>query len=138
MQEFLQNNGKIAGGGKRNGALVVLTAEKTLVQAGMNSDAFGGDAFDSNILRNTEHAALLVAAAADKLAIEAKLTTAEPEMAESMASVVRGLIGLAAFSDDMDEELLAVLRGTRVDTKDNSLSVSIAVDPSILVTALRD
>ena len=104
----------------------------------MRSDAFGGDAFDSNILRNTEHAALLIAAAADTLATEAKLTTAEPEMVESMASVVRGLIGLTTFSDNMDEELLAVLRGTRVDTKDNNLSISIAVDPGILVTALRD
>jgi hypothetical protein len=59
-------------------------------------------------------------------------------MAESMASVVRGLISLAAFDDDMDANTMAVLRGTRVDTKDNSLSISMAIDPNIVVKTLKN
>lgn len=138
MQELLASNGKIPGRGGQKGALLVLSAEKTLMQAGMRASALGEDTWDSNVLRNTEQAALLIAAAADKLAIEATLTTVEPEMAESMASVVRGLISLAAFDDDMDAETMAVLRGTRVNTKDNSLSISMAIDPGIVVSNLRD
>lgn len=138
MQELLANNGKVSGSRSHKGALMVLSAEKTLVQAGMRSAALGADQWDSNVLRNTEQAALLIAAAKDKLAIEAKLTTIEADMAESMASVVRGLISLASFDEDMDAETLAVLRGTRVETRDNSLSVSMAIAPAIVVSTLRD
>jgi hypothetical protein len=57
----------------------------------MNSAAFADDGdsgWDSNILRNTEQVAFMMAAAANKLALEAKLITTEPEMAESLASVI--------------------------------------------------
>ena len=140
MQAMLANNGKIAGRGSHNGALLVLTAEKTLLQAGMNSAAVGdGDSdWDSNILRNTEQVAFLMAAAADKLALEARLITAEPEMAESLASVVRGLVSLMAFSDEMDAEAVAVLQGTKVEAKGNSLSISLAIAPELVVQTLSE
>ena len=140
MQAMLASNGKIAGRGSHNGALLVLTAEKTLLQAGMNSAAVGeGDSdWESNILRNTEQVAFLMAAAADKLALEAKLVTAEPEMAESLASVVRGLVSLMAFSDEMDPEAIAVLQGTKVEAKGNSLSISLAIAPELVVQTLSD
>lgn len=143
MQDMLKRDGKIAGGGSHNGALVVLTAEKTLLQAGLNSTALGeedsGDSgWNSNILRNTEQVAFLVAAAANKLAIEAKLITTEPDMARSLASVARGLISLVAFDDDMDDETVAVLQGTKVEAKGNALSISLAIDPGLVVSTLSD
>ncbi len=141
MQALLEDNGKIAGSRSHKGALLVLTAEKALLQAGMNSAAFSDDPesdWDSNILRNTEQIAFLVAAAANKLAIEAKLITTEPEMAESLASVVRGLISLAAFDDGMDPEAIAMLQGTRVEAKGNSLNISLAIDPELAVRTLSE
>ena len=142
MQEMLKSGGKIAGSRGHKGALVVLTAEKTLLQAGMNSSALGGDdddsGWDSNILRNTEQVAFLVAAAANKLAIEAQFVTAEPEMAQSLASVARGLISLTAFSDDMEADAIAVLQGTKVEAKGNSLTISMAIDPELVVSTLND
>lgn len=143
MKDMLKNGGKIAGGGGHKGAMLVLTAEKALLQAGMNSGALGagddGDSgWDSNILKNTEQVAFLVAAAANKLAFEAELITTEPEMAESLASVVRGLISLVAFNDEMDDAAIAVLRGTKVEAKGNSLKVSVAIDPSLVVATLGD
>ncbi len=141
MKEMLKGGGKIAGSRGHKGALVVLTAEKTLLQAGMNSSALGGDddsGWDSNILRNTEQVAFLVAAAANKLAIEAQFVTAEPEMAQSLASVARGLISLTAFSDDMEADAIAVLQGTKVEAKGNSLTISLAIDPELVVATLND
>jgi hypothetical protein len=139
MKALLANKGRVPRGSNNSDALLVLTAEKTLLQAGMNSglvDDDGNADWDSNILRNTEQVAFLVAAAANKLAIEAKLITAEPEMAESLASVARGLISLASFDDSMEPETAAVLQGTRVEAKGNSLSLSLAVDPSLVVRTL--
>jgi hypothetical protein len=141
MRAMLAKNGKIAGSGSHNGALLVLTAEKAMLQAGMNSASLGDDGdsgWDSNILRNTEQVAFLMAAAANKLALEAKLITSEPEMAESLASVVRGLISLMAFSDDMDAEAIAMLQGTKVEANGNSLSISLAVDPDMIVRTISD
>ncbi len=143
MKDMLANGGKIAGGGGHNSAILVLTAEKALLQAGINSVALGesddGDSsWDSNILRNTEQVAFLVAAAANKLAFEAELITTEPEMAESLASVVRGLISLVAFNDEMDDEAINVLRGTKVEAKGNSLKISVAIDPGLVVATLGD
>ena len=117
MKSMLANGGKVSGSGSHKGALLVLSAEKTMLQAGMNSAAFADDddsGWDSNSLRNTEQVAFMMAAAANKLALEAKLITTEPEMAESLASVVRGLISLMAFNDEMDAEVVAMLQGTKL------------------------
>lgn len=141
MQALLANKGRVPRGSNNNDALLVLTAEKTLLQAGMNSGLVEDDGdtdWDSNILRNTEQIAFLVAAAANKLAIEAKLITTEPEMAESLASVARGLISLASFDDSMEPETAAVLQGTKIQAKGNSLSLSLAVDPSLVVRTLEN
>ena len=141
MRSMLAKNGKIAGSGSHNGALLILTAEKAMLQAGMNSASLGDDGdsgWDSNILRNTEQVAFMMAAAANKLALEARLITTEPEMAESLASVVRGLISLMAFNDDIDAETVAMLQGTKVEAKGNSLSISLAVDPDLVVKTISD
>ena len=141
MKSMLANGGKVAGSGSHKGALLVLSAEKTMLQAGMNSSAFADDGdsdWDSNILRNTEQVAFMMAAAANKLALEAKLITTEPEMAESLASVVRGLISLMAFNDEMDAEIVAMLQGTKVEASGNSLSISLALAPELVVQTLSD
>ena len=115
---MLATGGKVAGSGSHKGALLVLSAEKTMLQAGMNSAAFAdddGSGWDSNILRNTEQVAFMIAAAANKLALEAQLITTEPEMDESLASVVRGLISLLASRKISRpiEEAVGVIAGLR-------------------------
>jgi len=143
MKAMLANGGKIKGKRSHKGALLVLTAEKALLQAGMNSSALGDDddgdsGWDSNILRNTEQVAILIAAVANKLAIEIELITTEPEMAQSLASVARGLISLVSFDDSMGDDEIAILRSTKVEAKGNSLNLSLAIDPSVVVATLRD
>ena len=72
----------------------------------------------------------------DKLAIEAELITTDAEMAESLASVARGLISLVAFDDSMDAETMAVLQGTKIEAKGNTLNLSLAVDPALVVRTI--
>jgi len=102
----------------------------------MDVDDDGG--WDSNILLNTKKVAVLLADLGDKLGIEAKLLTEEPNMATSIASIIRGLIGLQAFNDEMDPEMAAVLQSTRVDVSGNELKVSLALEPDTVVSALED
>jgi hypothetical protein len=131
----------VAGQRDHKGALLVLTAEQTLIQAGINADSVGDDRrgkWDSNILRNTEKVALLIAAKANKLIIEAELLTRTPKIAESLASVARGLLSLAAFNDNMDAEMIAMMNDTEVVAKDKSLKLSLAVDSELVVATLGD
>jgi len=140
LQAMLVSGGKIVGSKSHNGALFILTAEKSLIQAGLDTEGFDEEegGFKSNILRNTNHAAILVADIADNIVVEAQLTTEEPEMAESLASIVRGLVAIAAFSDDMDPKFSAVLRSTKVVVKDNKLKVSVTVSPEIIKAAMDE
>jgi len=143
MKAMLKNGGKISGSRSHDRALLILTADKPLLQAGVNSVALGKDGdgdsgWGSNILRNTEQVAFLVAVAANKLAIEAQLVTTEPDMAASLASVTRGLISLTAFSDDMDANMRNLIQGTRIEAEGRNLVISLAIDPELLVSALRD
>lgn len=140
MEALLQSGGKVPGSKSHGGALFVLTAEKSLVQAGMNTDEIGDDdgGFDSNILRNTKQVALMVADVAGNIAIEAQLLANEPQLAESLASIVRGLIALQAFSGDMDPDIVNVLKGTRVDVNESLLKISIALAPDILAAMLEE
>ncbi len=139
MKALLANKGRVPRPAKSKDTVLVLTADKTLIQAGMNTanlEDDGDDDLDSKILRNTEQVAFLLAVVANKIAIEAELTTSEPEMAESLASVARGLISLVAFDDSMDAETVAVLQSTKIQAKGNSLNLSLAVDPSLVVRTI--
>lgn len=139
MKSLLASKGRIAGTRSKGKAILVLTAEKTILRAGMNSEMISGDDgddWDSNILRNTEEIAFLIAVASDKLALEAQLVATEPDMAESLASVGRGLLSLMSFDDSMDPEMAAMLRGTRIETKGANLHISLALDPSVVVENL--
>ena len=141
MRALLDRKGRIAGGGSHNGALLVLSADSTFVQAGMRTDQVvdpGDDDWDSNILRNTEQAALLVAARGGLLAVEAQLKSRDPKLAQSLHSVVNGLISLQAFNDDIDPELREMLNNTRVTVEDAVLSLSTVLDPARVVQVLSD
>ena len=138
MEALLDNKGRISGVRGEKGQLFVLTAERNLMQAGARTAEFDGNGdWDSNILRNTEQAALLIADKAGKIAVEAQLVTTEPEMAESLASIVRGLISLSAFDDDMDPDVSSFLQNTDVEVSDAKLTISVALDPEAVVAAIE-
>ena len=71
------------------------------------------------------------------LQLGAQLITTEPEMAESLASIVRGLISLQVFNDDMDPEVSYFLQNTNVNLDANKLTVSFALDPEAVVAAIE-
>ncbi len=139
MQRLLDSNGKLPQRKVDRGALIVLTAEKSLIQAGIQADQVadrGEGGWQSNILKNTEQLAVMVADAAGKIAIETRLIATQPEMAESLASIVRGLISLAMFSEDMDPEVAGFLKGTTVAVDGSALNIRLALDPESVVVAL--
>lgn len=142
MHALLENNGEVSGTGSSDGALLILSANKTLVQAGLQPDgvvdAGDDDDWESNIVRNTEQAALLMADESGQLAIEAQLVSTDPKMAEAIGGIVNGLIALQAFNSELGPELQSLIRNTRIDVTENILSINMVIDPELVVTVLDD
>ncbi len=139
MEELLANNGKLPSVKNAKNTLFVLHADRALMQAGADTAAMqgeGGGNWDSNILRNTERVGVLLADLGDMLSFEAQMVTTAPEMANSLASIVRGLVSLTAFSDDVEPEVASVLQSTTVDVMDNTLKINLKLDPDKVVAAL--
>ncbi|MEL6760906.1 MAG: hypothetical protein AAFP04_10940 [Myxococcota bacterium] len=139
MKTVLRNNGTLPKPGDPRDALMVLSATRSLVQAGGRSDAFNIDSeeWDSKLLRNTQKVALLVADLEGQLGLDARLQAKEPELAESLANVIRGLIGLSYFSED-DSAPMQLLRGTRVRVESGTLRLRLTLDPDTVVSALTE
>ena len=138
MESLIANKGRVEAATSSKGALFVLSAERNLMQAGARAGDLGDDVdWDSNILRNTEQVALLIADKAGKIAIEAQLVTTEKAMADSLASIVRGLISLQIFNDDMDPEVAEFLQNTSVGVEDNTLTIRVALDPEVVIAAIE-
>ena len=140
LTALMDSGGRITGAESTRDALFVLTADKQFVQAGMRTSEFGDDDddWDSNILRNTEQAALLVSDRGGMLSVEAKLTSADPQMTKSIGNIVSGLISLQAFNAEMDPAIAGILRNTKVDVAEKVLSISTVLDPSVVVAILKD
>ncbi len=140
MEAMLANDGKVPGKRSHSGALFILTAERSLIQAGMDTQGIDdeGEGFKSNILRNTRQVALMVADVADVIAVDLQLVATEAAAAESLASIVRGLIALQAFSDDADPRVAQLLQGTRVDVDDTRLKISLAVSSEFIAAVLDE
>ena len=138
MEALLENGGRLETNRQHPGALIVLTAEQSLIQAGMDTEGFDtdGEGFQSNILRNTKQVALMIADAADELSFEALLIATEPDTAQSLGSVIRGLIALVAFDEEMDPGMAEVIRTARVDVDDAALKLSISVSPESFTAAM--
>lgn len=139
MKTMLANKGRATNGKTASGTLLVLSADKSLIQAGLNTDDFADEiGWDSNIVRNTEQLALLIADEDGLVAIQAQLLAAEEEMAESLAAIARGLISLATFSDEVDAEISQVLKTTVVTVDGGRLTLKLRLDPEVVVAALEN
>ena len=140
MQSMLDSSGVIPGSGSHEGALFVMTADKTFMQAGLRTDEYADDDddWDSNIIRNTEQVAIMVSDMAGMIAVEAKLVSTDPAMAASIGGIASGLIALQAFNSDIDPGLQSLLANTRVEVIGNVLSINTIIEPDVIVSILED
>ena len=141
MMALLERGGRMAGNQDHRGALLVLTADNSFLQAGARTAKFvdeDEESWNSNILRNTELVALLVSDRDGLIAVEAQLVSHEPTMAQSLAGIINGLISLQSLNPDLNPEVLSLIRNTRVDVKDKILSINAVINPQMVVDLLND
>ena len=139
IKAMLESGGRLPGNHGHPGALFVLTADRSFVQAGVRTGELDeDDDWDSNILRNTEQLSILVSGQENLLAVEAQLVSREPDMARSLGDIANGLLSLQTLNSDLDPELRELLRSTRVKVEDKVLSVNLVLDANRIVAMLDE
>lgn len=140
LEALLDAGGRIAGTGSHAGSLFVLTADKEFVQAGARTAELADDDSDwnSNILRNTEKAALLVSDREGLVAVEAQLISNDPAIARSLGGIINGLVSLQAFNEEIDPAVRTIIQNTKIEVLDNVLSIDMVFDPEIVVRVLDE
>ncbi len=137
MQDFLDAGGRF--GGFENvdtDALVVLQADRALLQGGANTTAETGGDWDSSILKNVDAVALVIAEDNGGLRINAQLTANSPEIADNVRNIVEGLVALKAL-DESDSDLGVILRQIRFESDGSVLHMSVPVTAE-QIEILRD
>lgn len=144
LKAMLDNGGRIVGSRSHDGALFVLTADISFVQAGLRTNSLADededddDGWESNILRNTEQAAILIAERSGQIAIEAQLKSKDPKIAASIGGIINGLISLQAFNSELGPEVQSLIENTRVEVNGNVLTINTVIDPALVAEMLND
>ena len=137
MQTFVDANGYLGGFESVDpGALLVLQADRALLQGGANTTAEMAGEWDSSVLKNLDAVAIVVAEENDGLQISAQLMADSAEVAMSVRNIVQGLVALKALNE-AESPLGDILRNVQF-VNDGSvlyMNVEIAADQ---IEALRD
>jgi len=137
MHTFLQAGANL-GGFEVNAtdALLVLQADRALLQGGANtSNEMGGD-WDSSVLKNVDAVALVIAEDMGGLQIDAHLMANSADVAMSVRNIAEGLVALKAL-DESEGVFGEILRQVRFENDGSTLKVNVTVAAD-QVEALRD
>jgi len=137
MQMFIDANGYLGGFESVDpGALLVLQADRALIQGGANTTAEIAGEWDSSVLKNLDAVAVVVAEENGGLQISAQLLANSEEVAMSVRNIVEGLVALKALNET-DNPVGDILRNVRFENEGSVLhmNVPIAADQ---IEALRD
>jgi hypothetical protein len=137
MQTFLSANGYLGGFERVDAdALLVLQADRALLQGGANTSVEINEDWDSSVLKNVDAVAVVVAEDNDGVQIDAQLTANSAEVAMSVRNIVEGLVALKALSDS-DGAMGDVLRNVRFQNEGSVLHVSVPVS-AVQIESLKD
>jgi hypothetical protein len=137
MHDFLDGGGHLSGIDRvGSDALLILQADRALLQGGANTSTEIAGEWDSSVLKNVDAVALVVEEAHGGLQLNAQLMANSAEVAMSVRNIAEGLVALKALSDS-DGAVGEVLRNVRFENNDSVLHVSVAVTAE-QIEALKD
>lgn len=137
MQVFLSGGGYLGGFEQvNNNALLVLQADRALLQGGANTSAEITSEWDSSVLKNVEAVALVVAQQQGGLLLKAQLMANSAEVAMSVRNIVEGIVALKALSEP-EGVIGEVLRNVLFENDNSVLNVSVEVSAD-QIAAIKD
>lgn len=137
MQAFMDGGGYLGGfEAVDSEALLVLQADRALMQGGANTSTETGGEWDSSVLKNVDAVALVIAELNGGLQVSAQLTASSPDMAMAVRNIVEGVVALKAL-DESEGELGQILRQVRFENDGPDLHINVPVTAAQIV-ALKD
>jgi hypothetical protein len=125
MQDFLDAGGILGGFENLDAdALVVLQADRALLQDGANTATESAGDLDPSVLMNVDALALVIAEAPGGMQVSAQLTASSPENAANVRNIVEGLIALKAM-EESDSALGEILRQVRFESNGALLHMQV-------------
>jgi len=137
MQAFLDGGGYLGGYEVVGpGALLVLQADRALLQGGANTSVEIGADWDSSVLKNVDAVAMVIAEDNGGLFLSAQLMANSADVDMSVRNIVEGLVALKAL-DQSEGVFGEILRQVRFENDGSVLNmyVPVAADQ---VEALKD
>ncbi|MEM7280318.1 MAG: hypothetical protein AAF438_01620 [Pseudomonadota bacterium] len=117
-----------------SGALLVLEADRSLIQGGVKRDIGHRGPWNSSIGKNMEQIALILFDEAGLAALDVNILTSTPKTAESLHDVVKGLLSLKSLTLDDEPEISELLDDTDVNLSGQTVTISARFDPETLVS----
>ena len=134
LKQFLNDGGQIRNQNSNHpGALMVLQADRTLIQGGMGRDFPRHGPWNSSIGKNMNQVAVILFDESGMAALDVSLVADDPETAEALNNVVKGLIALKTLAMDDEPELAQILQDTDAELIGNTVTIRARVDPEVLV-----
>lgn len=113
------------------GALLVLEADRSLVQGGVRKNVLSHGPWNSSIGKSMEQIAVILFDEAGRAALDVSILTTTPDTAESLHNVVKGLIALKSLAADDEPEIAAILGETDVDLAGSQVTLKARIDPEV-------
>lgn len=126
-------------GGNNN--VLILDGPNPFIQIGVNTDELGASGtfdFDSDLLRKTSKVALMIGSTGDAFDFQTLITATDPQVTDSMANIVRGLIGLQTLSGEIPQPVSDIINSLRVESDSTGMSIKAYVAPDQLKALLED
>ena len=135
LDEFLAAGGRLEGG--RPTELLIIQADRPLLQGGLDAAAgdLGNGPWESEMFRNVQTLALVIADAGGLLDIRAQLVATDSNRAVAIANIVRGVVSLGVMAED-EPELMEILGALTVETREALVDLSLRIEAGRLVEFL--
>jgi len=117
-------------------ALLILEADRALLQGGANTSDEIGEQLDSSILKNVDTVALVIAEDLGGLQITAELMANSADVAMSVRNIAEGLVALKAL-DDSEGVMGDILRQIRFESNGSVLRINLPIAAD-QIEAVRD
>ena len=124
----------------RDRALLVLAADKSLMQGGIDTVRLGDGAarWNSGLLREAREVAFVLADRNGDADIAVRVTANDPKATDALAAVVRGLVGLQALAQEQDPNVTALLSSLKIETDSAGMTLALRVAPDVLAAIVED
>lgn len=137
MLSFLEGGGYLGGfEAVDSEALLILEADRALMQGGANTSDETGGHWDSSVLQNVDAVALVIAENFGGLQVNAQLTANSADVAMSVRNIVEGLVALKAL-DESESAMGEILRQVRFETDGSILRMNVPIAAE-QIEAVRD